>query len=224
MHQLLMKKPLKTGLILVCLTASSLFLASTLKAQGSDPYKDQYEVLDFPQEPDDSEKIEVLEFFWYGCRHCYESEGPLKAWLKNQPDDVEFISIPAISSHWKPLAKAYYAAEDLGRLEELHPKMFQAIHEKKQYDITTKEEAIEQFFAQNGVSKKDLAKAYNSFHVYRQMPYAEDMTDLYNVTSVPAIFVNGKYRLRNVGGHKKMLKALDYLIEKERQQMGLSSN
>jgi len=223
----MIKKIVKFDFMSVCLVLSLGWFWSTVVMAdegGSEPYKGQYEELDFELGTADPDKIEVLEFFWYGCGHCYEFEKPLSVWLQNKPADVEFISIPAVFADdhpWALLAKAYYVAEALGRLDEFHLIIFQAIHNKNQHDLLKEESAIKDFFVTHGVSQKDLANAYRSFHVFTQVPYAKEMTDRYNINSVPSLFVNGRYRLTGEGGHEQMLKVLDFLIEKEREHINL---
>lgn len=224
------KKVVKFELLSACLVlAGGLFWSTVVMADegDSEPYKGQYEELDFELGTADPDKIEVLEFFWYGCGHCYQFEKPLSVWLQSKPADVEYISIPAVFAEdhpWALSAKTYYVAEALGRLDEIHPKIFQAIHDGNQHDLFKEESAIKDFFVSHGVSQGDLANAYNSFHVFTQVPYAKEMTNRYNIASVPSLFVNGKYRLTGVGGHEQMLRVLDYLIEKERDSMSLSGD
>jgi thiol:disulfide interchange protein DsbA len=191
-----------------------LFYSTIVRAdEGSrDLYKGQYERLDFEWETADPSKIEVLVFFWYGCGHCYHLEKPLSDWRQRKPADVEFISIPAVFSDehpWALLAKAYYVAEALDRLDEFHPKIFEARQDQNQRDIFKNEQGIRDFFVKLGVSEPDLTNAYRSFHVFTQMRYAKEMTNQYNINSVPSLFVNGRYRLTGVGGYEQMLKVVD---------------
>src|SRR5688500_20058370 len=87
-----------------------------------------YSLLPHPQ-PTSGGKIEVLEFFWYGCPHCYELHPRIKAWLKRKPDDVSFRYVPAVfRSSWAPAAKTFYALEALGEKDRLHDKVYDAIH------------------------------------------------------------------------------------------------
>lgn len=221
-----MKKFL-TRLILTCLTASGLFLSSTYIALADDPYVGQYYELKTPQNRQDttpSNKVEVLEFFWYGCGHCYNLEYSLSSWLKKKPSYVEFKHIPAVydlNSRWAYLARAYYTAEALGVLDKIHVPLFKAIHQKRQYELLNNVDAIQQFFAKYGVvSKKDFYKEYASFSMHVKISKAISLTEQYNLQGVPAIIVNGKYRLpgKNTRSHESMMTVLDYLIEKERKQ------
>ena len=86
-----------------------------------------------PPQPTDSKKIEVIEFFWYGCPHCYHLEPALKAWLKKKPADVEFRPVPGTfgAPTWEPLTRTYYALDAMGLAPKYHDAIFAAIHEEK---------------------------------------------------------------------------------------------
>src|SRR5258706_9911989 len=105
------------------------WIAGSVLAQQPPVASGEY-VLVNPPQPTDPKKIEVMEFFWYGCIHCYHLEAPLKAWLKRKPADVEFRYVPAIfdSASWGPLARAYYALDAMGVVEKYHDDIFNAIH------------------------------------------------------------------------------------------------
>jgi thiol:disulfide interchange protein DsbA len=99
----------------------------------------EYTVLNPPQPTDSGKKIEVIEFFWYGCIHCYTLEPAIKAWLKRKPADVEFRYVPAIfdAASWGPLARAFYALDAMGFDGKFHDDIFNAIHRDKQKAIVT---------------------------------------------------------------------------------------
>lgn len=220
-----MKNTLKKGLILVCLTASSLFLTAAIHAAGNDPHAGKYVKIDPPQPTDNPRKVEVVELFWYTCPHCqYFDKHYLPDWLKEQPDYVAFRQMPAVFENDPriPLAKAYYVADALGVLEQIHTPLFEAIHDKK--SKMNSQEALQKFFLDKaGISKKDFDETYDSFGVMEvNIPRAKEMTGRYGVKSVPTIIVNGKYRLTSDKvGYITMMKIIDDLIEIERQAMGL---
>ena len=84
------------------------------------------------QQPESSDRVEVLEFFWYGCPHCYTFEPYVNAWKKSKPDNVDFARVPAIfRPDWEVQARAYYALSNMGIIEDMHPKIFEALHKKK---------------------------------------------------------------------------------------------
>jgi thiol:disulfide interchange protein DsbA len=220
-----MKTHFKSGLILVCLIASISFNAPTSYAGNDNPYAGKYDVLKQTRPAvSGSNKIEVVEFFWYGCGHCYQLERPLKKWLKTKPDDVEFIQIPALfyETHpWAPLAKLYYTAKRLKVLDKVHTPIFYAIHGPKKHQ--TLWQTLLQIFAKHGVSQEQLIDTFYSFDILDDINEAEKVSKTYGVRSVPIVFVNGKYRLSGgkAGGYKKLIKILDYLIEKERHTQSL---
>ena len=170
-----------------------------------------------PQPTSTTDKIEVVELFWYGCSHCFDLEPHITEWLESKPEDVEFVRLPAIvGPRWEPLAKAYYTAEVLGILDKTHPALFEAIHEKKQKFAN--EEQIKEFFVAQGVSAEDFKNAFNSFAVSVKVNNAKQMTRRYTITGVPTLVVNGKFSTSGklAGGETGILKVVDYLVAQER--------
>ena len=154
-------------------------LAETFK-EGVD-----YDVLPQPGKVEVPGKLEVREFFWYGCPHCFQLEAPLAEWHKTLPADVHFVRTPApMNSNWVPHAHAYYVAESLGKLDEISEKLFQALHVKKEKVFTQEELAT--FFIQFGVTEQDFNKLYNSFSVRVKVRQAEALTKNYRLRGVPA--------------------------------------
>ncbi len=161
-------------------------------------------------------KVEVVELFWYGCPHCFRLEPDLHKWLKNKPENVEFIRIPAIfNKTWALHAKAYYTADFLGVMDKIHKPMFEAMHLKKQRLSTAG--AVKKFFIQQGVSAKDFDSVFNSFGVDAKVRRAKALSKQYGISGVPALVVNGKYLTDGpmAGGRKGMLEVLNHLIKKE---------
>ena len=159
-------------------------------------------------------KVEVREFFWYGCPHCYTLEPYISDWEK--PKSVEFVTTPAmLGKNWVDHAYTYYALKALGKLDELHPILFDAIHRKKKrlYKIAQ----IGDFLAGYGLEKKEFEKAVESFSVSTEIKRAERLAKSYGISSVPIVVVNGKYALSpsTVGSYENFFKAVDYLVEKE---------
>ena len=208
--------------------AAHFFLAATGGyANSDDPYAGKYEVLANPQPTSTTDKVEVIEFFWYGCPHCYYFSPFLETWkVTKKPDYVELIIMPTVwkNDAWAPSAKAFYTAKALGVLEKIHTPLFRAIHYARgKRDLSfIKENAFQQFVAKYGVSQSDFRKKYHSFFVDTEVRHAKKMTKDYDIQGVPVIYVNGKYRL-TANGYEEQIKVLNHLIEKERQNMGLSS-
>jgi thiol:disulfide interchange protein DsbA len=153
-----------------------------------------YETLSPAQPVQNPNKIEVIEFFWYGCPHCYHLEPSVVAWLKTKPANVEFIRQPAVfNPMWAKHAKAFFTAEALGVQEKLHADFFDAIQNKNQ-KLATEEELLK-FFVDHGIKEEDFRNAYNSFAVDAKLRQAESMGTRYGITGVPALIINGKYRV-----------------------------
>lgn len=175
-----------------------------------------YKLVNPPQPTSDPGKVEVIEFFWYGCPHCYHFEPDLNAWLKSKPDNVVFIRQPAIfNARWAAHAKAFFTAESLGVLEKLHPLFYDAVQTKKQ--ALESEADLAKFFAEHGVAEADFHKAYNSFAVDAKMRQAQDMAARYGVEGTPSLIVNGKYLISGslAKTFPNMITILNALIKQE---------
>ncbi|NQY02961.1 MAG: thiol:disulfide interchange protein DsbA/DsbL [Halieaceae bacterium] len=165
--------------------------------------------------------IEVTEFFWYGCGHCYNFEPMLGQWKKTLGEDVSFQGSPAVWNAPMELhARAYYAAQVLDVMDTMHPVIFQAMNVDRRR--LASESEIAALFTANGVSEEDFTKAYNSFGVSSQVRQASARAKAAQITGTPEMMVNGKYRIstRKAGGQANMLKIADFLIAKERAAAG----
>jgi thiol:disulfide interchange protein DsbA len=184
MHML---KSLATSVVGVLLLA----LAGAGLAQKAVPGKD-YEVIASPQKTADPKKIEVIEFFSYGCPHCADFEPALGGWLKNKPADVTFRGVPLVfHPTWRPLAKLYYALESLGELPRLHAKVYEAVHKQNQ-QLTT-DEAVAKWAASQGINPAKFEEAYNAFGMDAKIGRGADLAKAFGVTGTPSMGVNGKY-------------------------------
>lgn len=198
-------------IIAPALLALSLAFSSPLSAEPVG-----YEVLSPAQPTANTDKVEVIEFFWYGCPHCYSFEPILEKWVKALPKNVEFIRQPAVFSDlWGKHAKAYYTAEALGVVDKIHADFFDAIQEKKQKLET--EDELAKFFVDHGVKDSDFRTTYNSFLIDAKMRQATGMAARYGITGVPAVIINGKYRTNGTlaGSHEKMIDVMNQLIKQE---------
>ena len=202
-------------ILAITLTATALFA----QAQDGDNWVEgtHYDVVAPAIRTANPDKIEVTEFFWYGCGHCYNFEPMLGQWKKTLADDVVFVGTPAIWN--KPMelhAKAFYTAAALGVMDTLHPVIFQAMNVDRKR--LTSEAEIQALFVANGVTAEDFAKAYNSFGIGSQVRQANSKARAAKITGTPELLVNGKYRIstRKAGGQANMLKIADFLIDKER--------
>lgn len=188
-------------------------LSAWARAEGG------YETLTPAQPVQNPDKIEVIEFFWYGCPHCYHLEPAMNAWLKTKPANVEFIRQPAVFSElWGKHAKAFFVAEALGVQEKVHADLFNVIQQDAKKNLTT-EADLAKFFVAHGVKEEDFHNAYNSFMVDAKMRQAETMGARYGITGVPALIVNGKYRVtgQTAKSQENMLTVTNQLIQQESQ-------
>jgi thiol:disulfide interchange protein DsbA len=198
------------------LFALSLAIAATFNPVHAAPEAVGYELITPVQPTHDVNKVEVIEFFWYGCPHCYDFEPTLDKWVKSLPKNVEFIRQPAVfSAEWGKHAKAYYVAEALGVVDKIHADFFDAIQVKKEHLET--EEQLAKFFAAHGVSEADFKATFNSFLVDTKVRQAGTLAARYGITGVPAIIINGKYKTSGplAGSHEKMIEVMNRLIAQE---------
>ena len=177
-----------------------------------------------PQPTSSGDKIEVIEFFWYGCPHCYSLEPYLEKWLQDKPDDVVFRRIPAVlGSNWIHYAKVYYAAAKLGVVDKLHTPLFNAIHKDRiPLDDATK---LGDFLESLGIDKDRFFAAYQSEEISNDIKNSYIMGQDYGLTGVPTIIVNGKYRTSasQAGSNEQLIQVLNKLIQLERGGKGDTS-
>lgn len=161
--------------------------ASAQAAPGKD-----YRLIKPPQPTDSGNRIEVLEFFWYGCPHCNSLQPSLRAWLRQKPADIDFKRVPAVfDNSWLPLTWAYYTLDAMGNVEKLHYDMFAAIHEQK---LRLSDPAVLfDWVAKHGVDRQKFADTYNSFGVKNRGARSIEMTKNYDIPGTPALTVDGKF-------------------------------
>lgn len=175
----------------------------------------EYELLEKAQPAPTDGKVEVIEFFSYGCPHCYRFEPHIEKWQESKSDNVEFTHVPAVfNKSWEEYATLYYAAGVLGIQEKMHPIIFEAMHGEGK--TVRSFEDLKLVFEANGVSAEELDKALNSFTVSAKTRRAKSMTAAYGIASVPNIVVQGKYRTNGTlaQGHDNVFKVVDFLSEK----------
>ena len=162
-------------------------------------------------------KIEVVELFWYGCPHCYHFEPTINPWIAKLPDDVNFVRVPAMfGGVWDLHGQMFITLQTMGVEAKVHSAVFEAI-QKDGKKLATPEEMAE-FLATQGVDKDAFLKTYNSFGVKGQVANAKRLGMAYQISGVPALIVNGKYRfdIGSSGGAEQALDVADQLIAKER--------
>jgi thiol:disulfide interchange protein DsbA len=208
--------------------ALALFAGACFSAVAADePFQAgrDYEVLPQAQEVETGDKIELREFFWYGCPHCYVLEGPLSAYVKRLPKNVRFVRTPGVAQHWLLHAQTYYAFEAVGLTEKLHKPFFDAWHAKNL--PLTDEAAIVKWVGENGGNAAQFKDAFNSFGVRARLDRAKMQNINFGVEAVPTLVVDGRYKTTpNMAGGKaktelaqseRTIKVLEYLIQKAEQ-------
>ena len=167
-------------------------------------------------------KIEVAEFFWYGCIHCYNLEPVLDAWVPKLPPDVQFRRIPAVfNERWAQDAAIFYAFETLGVLEKLHRPFFDAIHKDRLK--TDNPAALNEWLAKNGVDPKKLEAATKSFGVQSKVKRATQITAAARIDGTPALMVHGRYTISTEQGRSRegMLDNAERLIPLVRKTLAV---
>jgi protein dithiol oxidoreductase (disulfide-forming) len=176
-----------------------------------------YSVLPTPQRPDAPGKIEVIEFFSYGCPHCYELEPLIASWKKKLPPDVAFkrVAVAFGRPMWDSLGRTYYAFSDMNVLAKLDNAIFDAVH--RQRLPLQDEKSITAWVGKQGIDPAKFSTAYKSFSVNTRMSQGERMVEAYQVSGVPQIVVAGKY-VANGQSYDEMLRIASELVDKARAE------
>lgn len=191
-------------------------LSAALPAFAQTVGKD-YTLVAPTQPTEDAGKIEVLEFFSYGCPHCHEFNPLLAAWAAKLPGDVVLKKVPVTFGRaaWTNIARLYYALEVTGDSQRMENEVFKAIHGERQNLFD--EKGLSEWIAKKGIDSKKFADAFNSFGVMSKVKRADQMAQAYRISGVPALAVDGKYL---VGGKDfgDTLAIADKLIAKARSE------
>jgi thiol:disulfide interchange protein DsbA len=159
-------------------------------------------------------KIEVLEFFSYGCPHCYSLEPTLEAWAKRLPADVVFKRVPVgFNALYENYQKIYYALEAMGQVDNMHRKVFDAIHKQRQR--LDKDADIAAFMTANGLDGAKFMELYKSFSVQTKARQAQQLSQSYKIDGVPAMGVHGRYVTSGslAGSNERALAVTDALVQ-----------
>ncbi|HCZ13996.1 MAG TPA: thiol:disulfide interchange protein DsbA/DsbL [Accumulibacter sp.] len=201
---------------LVALTLAILTMALPARAElavGRD-----YVAIVPAQVTDNPARLEVIEFFSYGCPHCSDFHPTVSKWAASLPSDVVFKRVPISFGRpqWASLSRLYYALEATGELSKLDGAVFRALHQdgKKLYD----DKSIIAWVSAQGVDSKKFSDAYNSFGVISQAKRADQMAQAYKIQGVPALAVDGKYLVtgKEVKGYPDLVALTDQVIDKAR--------
>ena len=203
-----------------CALAAASGLPGAVFAQGKKPEEGtEYLKLDKAVPVDAPPgKIEVIEFFWYACPHCNAFEPRLEAWLKTIPPDIAFKRVPvAFRDDFVPQQRLYYALEAMGKVDELHAKVFNAIHVN--YDALNREDLILAWVGKQGLDPAKFKELYNSSSVSSKARRAVQLQDAYKVQGVPALGVAGRYYTDGTlaGNTERALQVTEYLVAEARK-------
>jgi len=200
------------------------FIALTLSTGAAAqpvPGKD-YELIKPALPTSSGAKIEVIEFFWYRCPHCYALEPDLESWVKRLPRDVQFRRVPGIlNDDWAIDARIFYVLEALGQVDRLHRPFFDAIHQRGaslRGDTYAKWAA--EWLSKQGVDMKKYDELYRSFTVQTKMNRAIQMARAYRLDGVPTLAVQGRYVTI---ANSRMLSTTDFLIGEARKSLAKGS-
>ena len=167
-----------------------------------------------PQQPTaDPRRVEVVEFFYYGCRWCNEFEPYLDEWLRRKPADVDFFRQPALrSARWETLTAGYYALEAVGALPRLHALVFRAYH-RNDLDLESRAELLK-WVEKQGLDRKRFEEALSSEAVRGKVDAARVLTDRYEIESTPSVVVDGRYLTSSgmAGGVAQLMDVVEQLI------------
>jgi protein dithiol oxidoreductase (disulfide-forming) len=200
------------------LGALAFFVA--VAASAADPVEGkEYVRLKNPQPVETGKKIEVIEFFSYGCPHCNDLEPILHQWVQKLPADVQFRRVPVMfQQRWEALAKIYYTLDAMGDEARLSPEVFKAVHGSGL--PLYQDKAFFDWAASHGLDRAKVADMYNSFAVNSKFNRAKMLAQAYNIQSVPTMIVDGKYMTASdkVGTHAALPPVLDALVAKARAE------
>lgn len=200
-----------------------LVLAAAAHAQAPSALEEgrNYIRLDKPYPVANGGKIEVIEFFYYGCPVCYELEPKLSRWYFNGPDSVLLRRVPALSSdNWDNFAKLFYTLEAMGQLGRLHWPVYDNFHFN---GLKLNEESVAAaWVAHNGLDKQKFLEIYNSPQVQAKLEAARVLMQAFEIKGVPSIVVDGKFltSARMTGGTSELIQAVQQLVELARKDRG----
>lgn len=179
----------------------------------------EYTRLSPPRPVTTGSRIEVIEFFYYGCPICYEFQPYFSRWMFQAPDDVVLRRVPALSSeNWEPFAKLFYSLELVGELNRLHWPVYDNFH----FDgmKLNDEKVMLDWIVRNGLDRQKFLAAYNSDEVKDRLNRSRELMKTYDVRGVPSIIVDGKFQTsaRLAGGTRQLAQVLDQLVKLARKE------
>jgi len=204
-------------LVAFAVIIASLVLPAGAQAANWEQGVHYYE-LSAPQPVQTGEQIEVRELFWYGCPHCYALEPFIENWLKNKPENAQYVPTPGIFHRQSEFhARAFYTFEALGITDKVHRDFYDEIHQRgnRIYNLS----GLVEFAAKHGAGAEEVRDAFNSFAVDANVRNAKQMFRKYGATGVPTMIVDGRYRVTvsSAGGHEQLLELINFLVDKAAQ-------
>lgn len=169
--------------------------------------------------PSPDKKIDVVEFFWYGCPHCNSFEPMLEGWVKRLPPDVSFRRVHVgFGAQHQIHQKLHYALEEMGLLATMHRKVFAAMHASSNRRQLISDSDISAFGTENGIDGAKLIATMKSFGVNTKAARARQLTDAYKIDGVPALGVQGRWYTSGslAGSLERMVAVADFLIVRAR--------
>jgi thiol:disulfide interchange protein DsbA len=172
-------------------------------------------------------QVEVLEFFWYACPHCYALDPLVESWRKTKPSFIAFSRVPVTwSEGHRSTARLYYTLESMGKLDQLHTDVFKEIHVNGDpligadpNDSAGAERVQTAFVEKLGVPEDAFKKAYHSFAVETDLQRADQLEQRYRIEGVPTFVINGKFvaDVRSAGGPERLIALVNDLAQQERK-------
>lgn len=167
------------------------------------------------QQVETGDKIEVVDFFFYGCQYCNELLPRLERWRKSKPADVVLRHYPVVRhDSWVPLAKTYFTLEAMGEVERLHTAVFHSYHVEDLY--MSQEKVISEWAAKHGLDRDKFMAIYRSDEIRQKVDRARKLTVDYDIQGTPSLVVDGKYLTD--GSSSKTIDILDRMVRLARQQ------
>jgi thiol:disulfide interchange protein DsbA len=215
--KLTFKNTLKNTLFATIATFAFSSISSFANAADTYTAGKDYRVLMSKGPLDKPNQIEVREFFWYGCPHCFRLDPFISQWLKTKPADVNFVRTPAaMNPVWEQNARGFYALQLLGKQTEvIHHALFSAIQDPLHPQRLFDQASLSAFYSTQGVDANKFNGLYNSFAVSGKIAESKKLAMQYQLDGVPALVVDGKYVVSGENG--EALKIVDFLIAKERK-------
>lgn len=213
------RREFSTRLLASAVGASAISTTISARAQGDFVEGTHYVKLGQPHPVPAGGKIEVLEFFWYGCPHCNAFEPALEAWQKKLPADVAFRRMP-VAFREEPFTthqRLYFTIESMGLIDTMHRRVFNAIHlDRARLD---KLPDIVELMVKNGVDGAKFTEVFNSFSVQTKARQAKQLAEAYRIDGVPALGIQGRFYTSGsmAGSGERSLAVADYLIQRVRK-------